>query len=555
MAKKQSGGNVDENRIMQERRRKVEDLRQAGHHPYANDFEMCHEDVARALEVPVEDLPHEDGVSEDQPFYKVAGRLVAAAKFGKAAFLKIRYAGKELQIYIRKDILTESEFLAFKKCEVGDHVGAWGRLFQTRQGKPALRAERFAMITKAVRSLPEKFHGLKDPELRSRMRYVDLVANPEVADVFRKRAKLVSYLRRFMDDRAFVEVETPMMHPLIGGAAAKPFKTRHNALNLDLFLRIAPELYLKRLLVGGLERVYELGRCFRNEGLSRRHNPEFTMLEFYMAYATYQDLMSLTEELVAGAAQVVAGGLKLTVPNVEGEMVEVDFTPPWPKVSVLKATAAGLKKIDDQAPDAQALRDDAIVTAWIDDHDVAAQDDALATALSHAETWGDRIGALFDWFGEPALPVDRPVFVKDYPLAISPLSRKKDDDPVLVDRFELFVAGQELGNAFSELNDPADQRERFQRQVEKKSRGSDETMDYDEDYCRALEYGMPPAAGEGIGIDRLAMLLCGQRSIRDVILFPLLRPESGRTEKKATSKNDEQPTIKAKPPLRGTETP
>ncbi len=520
----------DENRVMADRRRKLDDLREAGLNPYANDFEPSHEDMARALAQPIEELPEEDGIAEDAPVYRVAGRVVAAARFGKAAFFKIRYAGRELQIYVRRDSLDEQHKVAFRKCEVGDFLGAVGRLFRTRKGKPALRADEFHLVTKSVRPLPEKFHGLKDPELRYRMRYVDLVANPEVADVFRKRAELVRYLRRFLDELDFVEVETPMMHSLVGGAAARPFVTRHNALDMELYLRIAPELYLKRLLVGGMERVYELGRCFRNEGLSRRHNPEFTMLEFYMAYATYEDLMVLTEKMLSGAAQAIAGGLRVETYDADGEPITIDFAMPWPRMTVLEATAKGLADAGfEGAPDAASLRNDDELSAWLEASKVAETDEALAKALGAAESWGERIGTLFDWFGEAALPKDRPVFVTDYPLAISPLSRKKESDPELVDRFELFIGGQELGNAFSELNDPADQRERFRLQIEKKQRGSDETMDYDEDYCRALEYGMPPAAGEGIGIDRLTMIFMGQRSIRDVILFPLLRPESGKT--------------------------
>ncbi len=519
----------DENRVMADRRRKLGELESAGINAYANDFPIDPADLDRALGRSLEELPGEDGILDEHPRYRVAGRVVAAARFGKAAFFKIRYADKELQIYVRRDSLDEQQKVAFRKCEVGDFIGAQGRLFKTRKDRPALRAEVFRLLTKSVRPLPEKFHGLKDPELRYRMRYLDLVANPDVAEVFRKRAALLRFMRRFLDERGFVEVETPMMHSLVGGAAARPFVTRHNALDMELYLRIAPELYLKRLLVGGFERVYEIGRCFRNEGLSRRHNPEFTMLEFYQSYATYEDLMSLTEEMLSGAARELAGSLRLETFDAEGEPVTVDFAPPWPRVTVLEATAAGLAAAGyEGAPDAVALRDDDTLQAWIETSRVAQSDEALAKALRAAESWGERIGALFDWFGESWLDKARPVFVTDYPLAISPLSRKKESDPELVDRFELFIGGQEVGNAFSELNDPQDQRARFQRQIDKKQRGGDETMDYDEDYCRALEYGMPPAAGEGLGIDRLTMILAGQRSIRDVILFPLLRPESSR---------------------------
>ncbi len=522
---------ADVNRVMADRLRKVRELREAGLNPYANDFQVAYGDLAEAAAAAPETLPAEDAIPEGARLYKVAGRVVAAARFGKAAFFKIRSDGHELQVYVRRQALDEQERVAFKKCEVGDFIGAWGRLFATRKGKTALKAERFELLTKAVRPLPEKFHGLKDPELRYRMRYVDLVANPEVADVFRKRSRLVRFLRDFLEERGFVEVETPMMHPLVGGAAARPFVTRHNALDMELYLRIAPELYLKRLLVGGFERVYELGRCFRNEGLSRRHNPEFTMLEFYVAYATYEDLMELSQEMLSQAAEAVAGSTRVSCFDAEGEPTTVDFAPPWPRISMLEAISEGLRREGfDWPAKPEDLRDEEALSGWIERARPGDRDEALQVALDRAESWGERIGALFDWFGEPVLPRDRPVFVVDFPLAISPLSRPRDSDPAFVDRFEIFVAGEELGNAFSELNDPEDQRRRFQEQVARKARGAQETMDYDEDYCRALEFGMPPAAGEGIGIDRLTMFLTGQRSIRDVILFPLLRPERGRRE-------------------------
>jgi lysyl-tRNA synthetase class 2 len=538
---KGKGQAPDENRVIRDKKAKVAALREAGINPYANDFQMDPADMKGALSVPVEEIPGEADIKEDDRVYRVAGRVMAAARFGKAGFFRVRYGGDELQLYVRKDNIPPDQFKAFKKCEVGDHVGGAGRLFMTRKGKPAVRLHEFRLLTKAVRPLPEKFHGLRDPELRYRMRYVDLVMNPDAADVFRTRARLVGYIRRFLDERGFVEVETPMMHPLIGGAAARPFITRHNALDMKLYMRIAPELYLKRLIVGGLERVYELGRCFRNEGLSRRHNPEFTMLEFYMSYATYVELMELTEEMLSGAVREINGSYRLTCPDGGGEgaesEVEVDFTPPWPRVAVCDATVRGLRAAGfDDAPDESEIRDDETLVEWIEKTGLAEGDGPLAQALARADSWGSRIGALFEELGEDNLPTGKPVFVVDYPAAVSPLSRRKDDDPTLVDRFEVFVCGQEIGNAFSELNDPEDQRERFVRQVEKKRSGDEETMDYDEDYCRALEFGMPPTAGEGIGIDRLAMILCGQRSIRDVIPFPLLRPEDTGSGKSRGSK-------------------
>jgi lysyl-tRNA synthetase class 2 len=527
--------NVDENRVIYDKKQKVEALREAGINPYANDFPLDPKAIATAAAVDPHTLPGEADLDDDAPVYRVAGRVMAAARFGKAGFFKIRYGAHELQLYVRKENIAPEQFKAFKKVEVGDIVGGEGRLFVTRKGKAALRVHTFRLLTKAVRPLPEKFHGLRDPELRYRMRYVDLIMNPEVAEVFRTRAKLLAYLRAFMDRRGFVEVETPMMHPLIGGAAARPFVTRHNALNMELYMRIAPELYLKRLIVGGLERVYELGRCFRNEGLSRRHNPEFTMLEFYMAYATYKELMVLSEEMLSGAVAEINKTQRLECERGEGETVAVDFTPPWPRMTVCQATARGLAAEGfPDAPDAAGVADDAVLSAWIAQSGLARGDDPVAAGLQEAEDWGTRVGVLFDRFGELHLPLEKPVFVMDYPAAVSPLSRGKDADPALVDRFEIFVAGQEIGNAFSELNDPADQRARFARQMEKKQKGDAEAMDYDEDYCRALEIGMPPTAGEGIGIDRLTMLICGQSSIRDVIPFPLLRPADSGAQRSDT---------------------
>lgn len=520
-----------ENQIIVEKKKKVEDLREAGINPYANDFSVNHDDVRRAVEMNVDELPGEADMIDDAEVFRVGGRVISAARFGKAGFFKIRHQRRELQVYVRKDNIAPDEFIAFKKCEVGDHIGASGPLFVTNKGKCALKAVEFRLLTKAVRPLPEKFHGLKDPELRYRMRYLDMVMNPEVVEVFHTRAKLIRYVRSFLDRLDFVEVETPMMHPLVGGAAARPFITRHNALDMELFMRIAPELYLKRLLVGGLERVYELGRCFRNEGLSRRHNPEFTMLEFYMAYATYEDLMELTQELIAGAVSEIAGSHKIVVSLGDEGEVEVDFRPPWPRISVIEATVGGLRKQKfESIPELEHWQDDEAVKAFIRVNKLDEGEDGLAVELASADDWGKRMGALFEAFGEADLPMEQPVFVVDYPAAVSPLSRKKDGDPKLVDRFEVFAAGREIGNAFSELNDPDDQRARFVKQIEQKNLGAAETMDYDEDYCRALEFGMPPAAGEGIGIDRLAMILCGCSSIRDVILFPLLRHEAGAAE-------------------------
>ena len=533
----------DDNRLIAQRKQKIQAIRDLGINPYANDFPVSLEDMEAVTKLDAEALGGEGDVAEDAPEYQVGGRVMSLAKFGKAAFCLVRQQGQEVQIYLKRDLLGDEAFKPFKKIERGDFVAAVGPAFVTRQGKVAVRAREFRILTMAVRSLPEKWHGLKDPELRYRQRYVDMVTTPGVVDVFRTRARIISFLRSYLDERRFVEVETPMMHTVVGGAAAKPFLTHHNALNLDIKLRIAPELYLKRLVVGGLERVYEIGRCFRNEGLSRRHNPEFTMLEFYMGYATYETLMTLTEELVAGLVTELKGEPKLTY-----QEQPVDFTTPWPRLTVAEAAQAGLTQAAAElgfaAPAETDLQTEEALCAYVEREKLTDKNDAFAEWWKTTHGWGERLAALFEFFGEERLPADRPVFVVDYPSAVSPLSRRKDTNPELVDRFELFVCGQEIANAFSELNDPEDQRERFRAQLEAKQRGADETMDYDEDYCRALEVGMPPAAGEGIGIDRLTMLLCDQASIRDVILFPLLRPEgdgnpenekSGADKKKAAS--------------------
>jgi lysyl-tRNA synthetase class 2 len=418
--------------------------------------------------------------------------------------MHIQDAGAKSQIYLQQNNLGQEKYAIVKRLDIGDIIRVSGTPFRTKTDELTLQVRSFDLLGKNMRPLPEKYHGLKDVEIRYRQRYVDLIVNEEVRDTFRKRAAIVGTIRRFLNDRGFLEVETPMMQSIPGGATAKPFKTFHNALGMDLFLRIAPELYLKRLLVGGFDRVFELNRNFRNEGISTQHNPEFTMLEFYQAYATYEDLITLTEEMFCSIAESVNGG-KLQL-DYQGD--SIDITPPWRRVrfldSLVEIGNLPREVVDDPAKAAEAAR-------------------RLGVSAEKFEGHGKLLTKLFDIAVEPLLV--QPTFVTHYPLEVSPLSRKNDEDPSLVDRFELFIAGREMANAFSELNDPRDQRERFLGQLEAKQAGDEEAHEMDEDYIRALEYGMPPAAGVGIGIDRLVMLFTDSPSIRDVILFPLLRPE------------------------------
>jgi lysyl-tRNA synthetase class 2 len=513
---------ADERELIAEREKKVAELRATGLNPYANGFSPRH----TAAEVQAWFEAGNTGVDlSDQaataaaPRFSVAGRIVAHRSFGKAAFVKVRDRSGEIQVWVKQDTVGEAAFGPWKLMERGDFIGAEGIPVITKTGERTILAEKVQPLTKSVRPLPEKWHGLSDVEVRYRKRYVDLVSNPEVREVFLKRTRIVRGIRDFLDGRGFMEVETPMMHSVVGGAAAKPFKTHHNALGLDLNMRIAPELYLKRLVVGGFDRVYEIGRNFRNEGLSRQHNPEFTMLEFYQAYATYEDLMVLTQQLFEELARAITGGTTIQYGEQKLDLSRFERIPMKDAI----VTASGTGKLPAGLERAM-LDEEAALTGWITKGELLARGDELGGILRKCDSHGERVGALFDYGGEHALPPDRPVFVVDYPAETSPLSRRNDKDPTKVDRFELFIAGREYANAFSELNDPADQRARFQRQVDAKDR-REETMDYDDDYCEALEYGMPPAAGEGIGIDRLTMLLTNQPSIRDVIFFPLMRPE------------------------------
>jgi lysyl-tRNA synthetase, class II len=433
--------------------------------------------------------------------FSLAGRLMAVRSFGKAAFVKIQDRKGQMQCYLAKNILSEQDFAILKKMDVGDIIYVSGKLFRTKTAELTLEAESLRLLAKSIHPLPEKWHGLTDIETRYRQRHLDLIANPAVKDLFVRRSLIIRLMRQFMDKNDFLEVETPMMQPKAGGAVARPFKTHHNALNQDFYLRIAPELYLKRLVTGGLERVYEINRNFRNEGISTFHNPEFTMMEFYLSYATYEDLMSFTEELFCFIAENVFGGFKFSYSGTE-----IDLTPPWRRISVKEALLqiAGMSS-EEMADPAKAI-------------DFARKS---GCDVKESDPPGKILMAIFDELVEKKLV--QPTFVTQYPVAVSPLSRRSNKDPELVDRFELYISGREIANAFSELNDPEDQRDRFVQQLKEREAGDDEAHEMDEDYIRTLEYGMPPTAGEGIGIDRLIMLFTDSASIRDVILFPLLR--------------------------------
>lgn len=429
--------------------------------------------------------------------HHLAGRIMAMRSFGKAAFIHFQDGTGRLQAFIEKAKVGEEAYKLFKKLDVGDIIGLWGTPVKTRTGEISVYVQGFELLTKSFRSLPEKWHGLKDVETRYRQRYVDLIVSPEVKETFLMRTRIIAALRSYMDSKGFIEVETPMMQAIAGGATAKPFVTHHNAFDMDLYMRIAPELYLKRLVVGGFERVYEINRNFRNEGISTRHNPEFTMMEFYMAYADYTDLMTLTENMISTIAQDLLGKTTITY---QGQ--EIDLSPPWQRFT-LKEAAIEIGGVKPEVMEKAEL--------------AAAYCKELGMELDGDESLGELQLILFEQTAEDKLT--GPVFITSYPTDTSPLSRMNNDDPSIVDRFELFITGREIANAFSELNDPFDQRKRFIEQIKKKEGPSE----LDEDYVRALEYGMPPTAGEGIGIDRLIMLLTDSPSIRDVILFPLLR--------------------------------
>jgi lysyl-tRNA synthetase, class II len=491
---------LEENELMQVRRKKLEDLRAMGINPYGQRYEV--RDHAKELHDKYGKTSKEE-LENNKAKVTAAGRVIAFRSFGKAAFAHVQDASGRIQIYMKRDMLGEEQFKLLNLLDIGDYIGVEGFLFRTRTDELTVEVEKLTLLSKSLRPLPEKWHGLTDIETRYRQRYVDLIVNPEVRDTFVTRNKIIKAIRAFLEEKGFLEVETPMMQQIPGGATARPFITHHNALDMDLYLRIAPELYLKRLIVGGFERVYELNRNFRNEGISIKHNPEFTMMEFYMAYADYQVLMELTEELFSRIAMDVTGSLKL---SYQGD--EVDLTPPWPRMSMEEAIVKFAGAGNDDLNDLERAR------AFANKNNVPLED-----GLSLAKV----INEIFEKTTE--FKIINPVFITDYPVELSPLSRRNDRNPELVDRFELIVAGREMANAFSELNDPQDQLSRFQDQVAQREKGDVEAQFMDEDYVRALEYGMPPTAGEGIGIDRLVMLMTDSPSIRDVILFPQLRKE------------------------------
>ncbi|MDH5491808.1 MAG: lysine--tRNA ligase [Myxococcales bacterium] len=535
-----------EDELRAARHAKAEALLEAGTLPFPNDLRIDEPTEARrrallalaADEAAVAALPEESELPEDAERWELYGRVMAK----RGPFLVIRTPYGDGQALVRKEALSEQDAAQLARLDLADHVWVRGPAIRTRTGQLALRGEDYRHVTKALLPPPAKWHGLKDVEKRYRERYVDLFANPQVAAVFRARAEIVSALRRFLDARGFLEVETPTLHSVRGGATAKPFDTHHNALDLDLFLRIAPELYLKRLLVGGFDRVYEIARCFRNEGISARHNPEFSMVELYQAYASHEELMDLVEGLLRSIDTALEPRRDSLGPAAAIEARDFDLSAPWARIPMRRAILDRLERAGEgeipecawTAIDASTLDDPSRLEAAIEAR-LETLEPPDRKLLASCANHGERIFALYELLAEPELTRlyrtadgrrSVPVFITEYPFEVSPLARKNDADPRWVDRFEIFIDGREMGNGFSELNDPLDQAERFEAQLQARARGAEETMDFDADYVRALSHGMPPAAGFGLGVDRLVMLLCGQPSIRDVLLFPLLRPEA-----------------------------
>jgi len=483
-----------------QRRAKLSELREQGN-PFPCDFRR--NVVNGELHAKYGELENE-ALEAEAITVQIAGRVMTRRMMGKASFVHVQDMSGKMQIYVQRDMIGVDEYEAFKRWDIGDIIGIEGKLFKTKKGELSVRADSIRLLTKALRPLPDKYHGVTDQEIRYRQRYLDLIMNEPTRDTFQTRTKIVSYIRNFLIERDFLEVETPMMQVVPGGATARPFETYHNALDIDLYLRIAPELYLKRLVVGGFERVFEINRNFRNEGLSTRHNPEFTMLEFYQAYADYHDLMDLSEALFRGIAESVIGN---TTINYQGD--EYDFAKPFTRISVKDSILhynADIKA--EELESIESLR-------------------AIAERLSIPVKDGYGMGKLQIEIFEKTVEAKlmNPTFITAYPTEVSPLARRNDDDPTITDRFELFIGGREIANGFTELNDAEDQAERFRQQLAEKAAGDDEAMHFDEDYICALEHGMPPTAGQGIGIDRLVMLFTDSPSIRDVLLFPHMRPQ------------------------------
>lgn len=490
------------NELIEMKKKKISELKNKDINLFPNDFRVMH--TVKDIRNAIENFP--ESKEDDETVFSAAGRMMAVNLFGKSSFIRFKDRTGQIQAYIRKDRIGDESYSLFKQLDIGDFVGITGTIFKTKTGEWTLLSTELRLLCKSIKPLPEKFHGLKDPEKRYRQRYLDLIMNQEVRDIFIKRSKTIQLIRSFFLERDYLEVETPMMQPIPGGAEATPFQTHHNALGMDLFLRIAPELYLKRLVVGGFERVFEINRNFRNEGISAQHNPEFTMLEFYEAYATYQDLMSLTEDLFVYLSGEIAGSTSIIY---QGN--NIDFSGKWRRISLLTA----LEELGGIDPNLLNNKEKLIEFAR-----------SNGIKITKTNRIGKVVTKLFDVLVQPKLI--QPTFITEYPVEISPLSRRSEIDPSLTDRFELFIAGREIANGFSELNDPEDQEKRFLQQVSDRNEGDDESHYMDEDYIEALEYGMPPTAGEGVGIDRLVMLFTDAASIREVILFPHMKPAGSK---------------------------
>lgn len=488
----------ESNELMRQRKEKLNEIRKAGIDPYPHQYTPTHTTL---------DIREEYGEVTETPDethrVTIAGRIMTKRDHGKSSFVNLQDSTGQIQIYVRRDGVGAESYLIYRRFDVGDIIGASGVVFRTRTGELTILVDSVELLSKSIRPLPEKWHGLQDKQTRYRQRYADLIMNPEVKEVFIQRTQIIQSIRDMLNEHDFIEVETPVLQPIYGGASARPFTTYHNTLDQNLYLRIANELYLKRLIVGGFNRVYEFSKDFRNEGMDRDHNPEFTMLELYQAYADYREIMELTEFLVAQTVEKLHGTTKISY-----QEQEIDFTPPWERMSMIES----IQKYSSFDPDSLSA------------HELHATAADSGIELEGDEPRGEIIAELFDVFVESKLI--QPTFIYDYPIEVSPFAKKKPDNPELVERFEFFICGMELGNAFSELNDPIDQRQRFMEQASNLAKGDEEAFMVDEDYLRALEYGMPPTGGLGIGIDRLTMLLTDQFSIRDVILFPQMRPEN-----------------------------